>query len=92
MTKYERIAELFVTLSSPLRIHIIELLSRQEYSPGEIAKTLGKQHATISTSIRSLRSHGLVACTREKNRAIYRLERNNELVKLTLSLLKEQRQ
>ena len=89
MKKHEEIADTFSTLSSPLRIRIIELLSRSQTSTGDIAKALGKQPATISTSLKGLRNKNMLTCYRKQNFAIYGLNKDNPYVQFILKLIKE---
>ena len=53
-------AEFFKTLSHPLRIRILELLSQDERSVGELLREMGVEPSNLSQQLAVLRRAGLV--------------------------------
>ncbi len=67
----EQVAAYFQALSEPTRLHILNLLRKQERSVGELAQLCGYSSANISRHLALLTQHGLVARESRGNSAIY---------------------
>ena len=66
-------AEFFKTLSHPVRIRVLELLSERERSVGEMLPFLGIEASHLSQQLAVLRRAGLVATRREGSTVYYSL-------------------
>jgi DNA-binding transcriptional ArsR family regulator len=58
-------AEFFKTLSHPLRIRVLELLSEDEHSVGELLREIDVEPSNLSQQLAVLRRAGLVATRKE---------------------------
>lgn len=67
---YQMKAEFFKTLSHPLRIRVLELLSEREHSVGELLRAIDIEASNLSQQLAVLRRAGLVA-TRKEGSAVY---------------------
>jgi len=63
-------AEFFKTLSHPLRIRVLELLSEREHSVGELLRAIDIEASNLSQQLAVLRRAGLVT-TRKEGSAVY---------------------
>lgn len=70
---FEMQAELIKMLAHPKRLMVLELLSRQEMSVGQMAEALETPAATISQHLRLLRDRHLVRARREGQTVFYNL-------------------
>ena len=68
--------EVFEAVSDPTRRRILELLAEGECSAGELGAAFSVTRPAISRHLRILREGGLVACRKEAQRRIYRLNPN----------------
>lgn len=66
-------AEFFKTLSHPLRIRILELLSEGEHSVGELLREIDVEASNLSQHLAVLRRAGLVATRKEGSTVHYAL-------------------
>jgi DNA-binding transcriptional ArsR family regulator len=66
-------AEFFKTLGHPMRIRVLEMLSEQERSVGEMLLELGVEASNLSQQLAVLRRSGLVAARREGSTVLYSL-------------------
>ena len=66
-------AEFFKTLSHPLRIRVLELLSQREHSVGELLQETGVGSSNLSQQLAVLRTAGLVATRKEGSTVYYSL-------------------
>lgn len=66
-------AEFFKTLSHPLRIRVLELLSEREHSVGELLREIEVEASTLSQQLAVLRRAGLVATRKEGSTVHYAL-------------------
>lgn len=66
-------AELFKTLSHPLRIRVLELLSEGEQSVGELLRAIEIEASNLSQQLAVLRSAGLVSTRKEGSTVYYSL-------------------
>ena len=66
-------AEFFKTLSHPLRIRVLELLSEREHSVGELLREIGVESSNLSQQLAVLRRAGLVATRKEGSTVHYAL-------------------
>jgi ArsR family transcriptional regulator len=71
------VAEVLKAVAHPLRLRIVASLCEGEANVGSLAERLGASQAILSQQLRILRSHGLVAATREGGFARYRLVEKN---------------
>jgi DNA-binding transcriptional ArsR family regulator len=65
------VAAYFQALAEPTRLHILNLLRRQERSVGELAQLCGFSSANISRHLGLLMQHGLVVRESRGNSAYY---------------------
>ena len=66
-------AEFFKTLSHPIRIGVLELLSEREYSVGELLRQLDVEASNLSQQLAVLRRAGLVTTRKEGSTVYYSL-------------------
>jgi DNA-binding transcriptional ArsR family regulator len=66
-------AEFFKTLSHPLRIRVLELLSEDEHSVGELLREIDVEPSNLSQQLALLRRAGLVATRKEGSTVHYAL-------------------
>ena len=66
--------EVFEALADPTRRRIVELLSEEERSVGDLASHFPASRPAISKHLRVLREAGVVDSRGEAQRRIYRLE------------------
>ncbi|AOS63481.1 ArsR/SmtB family transcription factor [Actinoalloteichus hymeniacidonis] len=66
-------AEFFKTLGHPVRIRVLELLSRREHAVGEMLSEIGIEPAGLSQQLAVLRRAGLVETRREGSAVYYSL-------------------
>lgn len=66
-------AEFFKTLSHPVRIRVLELLSDREHSVGELLLELDVEPSNLSQQLAVLRRAGLVATRKEGSTVHYSL-------------------
>ena len=71
------VAEVLKAVAHPLRLRIVASLCEAEANVGALADRLGASQAIVSQQLRILRSHGLVAATRARGFARYRLVERN---------------
>jgi DNA-binding transcriptional ArsR family regulator len=64
-------AEFFKTLGHPARIRILELLSEDEHSVGELMPKLGLESSHLSQQLAVLRRTGMVVARKQGNNVIY---------------------
>lgn len=72
-SRAEHLAEVLKAVAHPLRLRIVATLCQGEVHVGALAERLDASQAIVSQQLRILRSHGLVAATREDGFARYRL-------------------
>jgi len=82
-------AEFFKTLSHPVRIRVLELLSQDEHSVGELLQEIGVESSNLSQQLAVLRRAGLVATRREGSTVYYSLVSTqvSELLAVARSIL-----
>ncbi|WP_338452578.1 metalloregulator ArsR/SmtB family transcription factor [Niallia oryzisoli] len=80
-------AGFFHALSHPLRIRILEELSKGELGVNEIQSVIGSKGSTISQQILVLRNKNIVVGTKNGNRVIYSLR--DPLIIHLLSIAKD---
>ena len=66
-------AEFFKTLSHPLRIRVLEILSESERSVGELLREIDVEASNLSQQLAVLRRAGLVVSRREGSAVHYAL-------------------
>lgn len=66
-------AEFFKTLSHPLRIRVLELLSDREHSVGELLREIEVEASNLSQQLAVLRRAGLVTTRKEGSTVHYAL-------------------
>ena len=71
--RHRATASVFRALAHPERVHILELLSRQEMCVCELATVLHRRQAYVSQQLSVLRRAGLVVDRREGLQVFYRL-------------------
>ena len=70
---YQKQAQLFRALSHPVRLRILDILSRQEACVCHLTAILGKRQPYVSQQLATLREAGLVTDRREGTLIYYRL-------------------
>lgn len=70
---YQMKAEFFKTLSHPVRIRVLELLSEREHSVGELLRELDVEASNLSQQLAVLRRAGLVTTRKEGSTVYYSL-------------------
>lgn len=70
---YKEQAQLFRALSHPVRLRILDILSRQEACVCHLTAILGQRQPYVSQQLATLREAGLVADRREGTLIFYRL-------------------
>ena len=70
---YEQQARLFLALSHPVRLRILDVLSRQGACVCHLTAILGKRQPYVSQQLAALREAGLVIDRREATLIYYRL-------------------
>jgi DNA-binding transcriptional ArsR family regulator len=85
------IAKYFRVLGERTRLRIVELVSEQERSVGELARLLGEPQPKVSNHLACLRWCGFATSRREHRTVYYRLadERVAAVVELARALLHE---
>jgi DNA-binding transcriptional ArsR family regulator len=73
MPLYQMKAEFFKTLSHPIRIRVLELLSEREHSVGELLRELDVEASNLSQQLAVLRRAGLVATRKDGSTVYYSL-------------------
>ena len=81
-----RTVGIFSALADPTRLRILDALSAEELCVCDLAEVCGISQSGISHQLRLLRDRGLVAFTREGNRAVYRLADDHVRVLLAVGL------
>jgi DNA-binding transcriptional ArsR family regulator len=66
-------AEFFKTLSHPMRIRVLELLSEREHSVGELLREIDVEPSNLSQQLAVLRRSGLVTTRKEGSSVYYSL-------------------
>ena len=64
----------FEALADPTRRHIVELVSTDELSAGEIASRFDITRPAVSRHLRVLRESGLISARGDAQRRLYRLD------------------
>lgn len=70
---YQMKAEFFKTLTHPVRIRVLELLSQGEHSVGELLREIDVESSNLSQQLAVLRRAGLVATRKEGSTVHYSL-------------------
>lgn len=68
---FERAVRLLRAIGDEGRLRVMEILSREESSVGDLAETMGERISTISERLRRLRDAGLVARRRQGKHRFY---------------------
>lgn len=82
-------AEFFKTLGHPARIRILELLSKNDCSVGELMPQLGLESSHLSQQLAVLRRTGMVVARKRGNNVIYSIASKDmaDLLVLTRKVL-----
>jgi ArsR family transcriptional regulator len=75
------------TLSNPIRLEIIHLLSKSPMCVGDIVKTTGRSESMISRHLGMLRSYNLVKLERHGQEIFYQI--TNPKISTICSLMRE---
>ncbi|MFE7499097.1 ArsR/SmtB family transcription factor [Streptomyces albidoflavus] len=86
---YQLKAEFFKTLGHPVRIRVLELLSRREHAVSELLSDIGVEPAHLSQQLAVLRRANLVAPRREGSAVHYSLTNPDvaELLRVARTIL-----
>jgi len=79
----ERLSEVMQALSSPVRLRILDHLSREPSTVSAVAAALGLQQSTLSNHLRLLRHLSLVTGVRDGKNVRYALADEHAAVFLT---------
>jgi ArsR family transcriptional regulator len=71
---FRRQARVLKALANESRLKIVDRLSRDECSVGELTELVGSDRSTVSKHLAVLRSHGIVLDRREGNVVYYSLQ------------------
>lgn len=71
---YQELATFALALSSPLRLKIIDLLSRQDLAVQDLVIHLGASQPLVSQHLRVLRNAGIVVSMRSGRQRVYHLQ------------------
>ncbi len=82
----EKVAECLKLMAHPVRLRIVEILSKGRYAVGEIAEMCGVAPNQTCEHLRLLKNHGLLTSKRE-GRAVYYSIASTQLTSL-LSCIK----
>lgn len=84
------ITQIFKAMADPTRVQILYLLSDQEYSVNEIARSLDFNQTTVSHQLRFLKNLRLVKSRREGTSIYYTQDDNHvlEVLKQTIRHVK----
>ena len=72
--KFKLLAETFQALGDMTRVQIVWLLSKTEYSVGDLAKSLSMSQPAVSHHLRTLRNLKLVKVRRDGKTSFYSLD------------------
>ena len=76
MLPFDReLTDLFLVLSDPTRLRLVELMASGEVSVGSLAASLGESQAKISRHLAFMREHGVVSTRRSGKNIFYALDR-----------------
>lgn len=67
-------AETFAMLATPVRLHLVWLLSRSDQDVGSLAEQVGVPVATVSQHLAKLRLCGVVSARRDGRRQVYSVD------------------
>jgi ArsR family transcriptional regulator len=70
---FEKQAEFFKILSNPIRLQIIDILSKKEASLEELSETIGIQKPNTSQHLAILRYLRIVKSRRDGKRSVYNI-------------------
>lgn len=73
-TAYRELATFAMSLSSPLRLKIIDLLSQQDLAVQDLVVELGASQPLVSQHLRVLRNVGIVVSIRSGRQRVYHLQ------------------
>ncbi len=71
------VTDVLKAVAHPLRLRIVAILCEGEENVTALAERIGASQAIVSQQLRILRSHGLVAASRQGGFARYRLVEQN---------------
>jgi DNA-binding transcriptional ArsR family regulator len=72
-SRVTRATAVFSALADPTRFRILDALASEELCVCDLAEVAGISQSGVSHQLRLLRDRELVSCTRDGNRAVYRL-------------------
>lgn len=92
MNVYQQQARVFQALAHPVRLHILDLLSREEACVCHLTAALGRRQPYVSQQLAALREAGLVADRKDGLMVYYRLsdERVRDLLSGGADILRSQ--
>ncbi|MFZ5450874.1 MAG: ArsR/SmtB family transcription factor [Thermodesulfobacteriota bacterium] len=83
--RLEKAARCLRTMAHPLRLMIIHLLSRREYSVQELEKELGASQSSISQHLGLLKDKEILSSRRSAQQVFYRLHNPRLLDLITMT-------
>lgn len=73
-------ADLLRVLGHPARLHLIQILGRNETCVCDLIPQVGLEQSNLSQHLKLLRKHGIVDSRREGTRVVYRLSNRSVLL------------
>lgn len=73
LQEYEKVADLFKSISDPTRVRIVALLEKHSLTVNEISTTLNMSQSSISHQLRILRNYRIVVGERNGRQIMYHL-------------------
>jgi DNA-binding transcriptional ArsR family regulator len=67
-------AETFALLASPVRLHLVWLITHASYDVGTLANHVGMSIATVSQHLSKLRLAGVISASRDGRRQLYSVD------------------
>ena len=80
ITNYEKVAFVLKTIGHPVRLQIIEHISKnKQMSVNQICETLGLEQSLISHHLSNMKLKGILDCTKDGKNRYYHLALNEVL-------------
>jgi DNA-binding transcriptional ArsR family regulator len=77
----EQVAQVLKAVAHPVRLKIIEFLSRGEKYVGEIMEAVGGKQSITSQQLTMMKDRGVLSCRKDGAKVYYRIE-NKNVIKL----------
>lgn len=77
---FERAAEIFALLGTPLRLRILSLLCEDEMNVSQLREALGSAQPSVSQNLATLYRSGVLVRQRKGTQVFYRLNASHSLL------------